>query len=345
MKFFNKFFKRFSKDLGIDLGTANTVVFARDEGIIIREPSVVALDQKSRQVMAIGDEAYKMVGRTPGNIVAIRPMKDGVIADFDITEKMVRSFIKRAMRNSRIKPKVIIGVPYGITEVEKRAVLDASYQAGAKETFLIEEPMAAAIGAGLNVADARGNFIIDIGGGTTEVGVISLGGIVTCQSLRIAGDELDDAIMSHCRKNYNLLIGERMAERVKIDIGSAAPFKEERTIQVRGRDLLSGLPRTFTLSSFEVRDALAPCVQSIADAVKLTLEKTPPELSSDIMEDGITMAGGGALLHGLDQFLSRETGIKVNVANDPLSCVAIGTGKVLDQIDMMSQIQTTIFRK
>ncbi len=334
------FAKRFVKDMGIDLGTANTVVFVRGVGIVVREPSVVAINKQSKEAMAIGNDAYSMVGRTPGNIIAVRPMKDGVIADFDITEKMVREFILKANKETGgfTKPRVLIGVPWGITDVEKRAVLDASFQAGAKETYLIEEPMAAAIGAGVDVTKAEGRMIIDIGGGTTEVAVIALGGIVTCRSIRIAGDEFDEAIIAHCRKNYNLLIGERMAERVKMDIGSAYPFEEEKDVIVRGRDLLSGLPKTFTISSYEIRDALSEPITSIVDSLRMTLEKTPPELSSDIMDNGILMTGGGSLLHGLDKFLMSETGIKVIRAEDPLSCVAIGTGKILETPSLMPLI-------
>lgn len=344
MKLLNKLLSRFSRNMGIDLGTANTVVFLENEGIVIQEPSVVALNQTTREVLAIGYEAYEMVGRTPGDIIAVRPLKDGVVADYDITEAMIKSFIQKASKSSKFKPKVVVGVPYGITEVERRAVLDASISAGSSEAYLIEEPMAAAIGANINVAEARGNFIVDIGGGTTEVAVISLGGIVTCRSIRVAGDELDEAIISHCKKNYNLLIGERMAEKVKIDIGSAFPFAEEKTISVKGRDLLSGLPKTFTLSSYEIRDAISDSIQAIVDTIKITLEQTPPELSSDIMINGIIMTGGGALLHGLDSFVESETGIKVTVAEDPLSCVARGTGKVLEEIHLLPQINSDISR-
>ncbi len=346
MSFFDFFYKRFSKDMGIDLGTANTVVYVRGEGIVVREPSVVAIDRDTKEVMAIGNEAYSMVGRTPGNIIAVRPMKDGVIADFDVTEKMVRAFVKKAHQGSSlVKPRVLIGVPWGITDVEKRAVLDASFQAGAKETYLIEEPMAAAIGANVAINEPVGNMIIDIGGGTTEVAVIALGGIVTCKSIRIAGDEFNESILVHCRKNYNLLIGERMAERVKIEIGSAYPFEEERKVEVRGRDLLSGLPRTFTLSSYEIRDAMSESVMAIIDTVRMTLEKTPPELSSDIMERGILMTGGGSLLHGLDHYLMEETGIKIRRAADPLSCVALGTGMILEDPNLMSLIDPTLSKK
>ncbi|NDC82987.1 rod shape-determining protein [bacterium] len=346
MGIWNNLLKSFSKDMGIDLGTANTVVYVRGEGIVVREPSVVAIDKTTRQVMAIGNEAYSMVGRTPGNIIAVRPMKDGVIADFDITEKMIREFVKKAILGSRIsRPRVLIGVPWGITDVEKRAVLEASANAGAKETFLIDEPMAAAVGAGIQVENPTGQMIVDIGGGTTEVAVISLGGIVTCKSIRIAGNELDEAIMAHCRKNYNLLIGERMAEKIKLEIGSAYPFEEEPSHEVRGRDLLSGLPRIFTLSSYEIRDALAEPVAAIVDTVKMTLERTPPELSSDIMERGIVMAGGGALLNGLVKYLSEETGLKIRRAEDPLSCVAIGTGRILESEELMDCIASSITSK
>ena len=316
--------------MGIDLGTANTVVYVQGEGIVVQEPSVVAIDKTSKAVMAIGNDAYDMVGRTPGNIIAVRPMKDGVIADFDITQKMTKAFIEKAFKKRWVKPRVLIGVPWGITDVEKRAVLDAASQAGARQIFLIEEPMAAAIGANLDVLEPKGNMVIDIGGGTTEVAVISLGGIVTCKSIRIAGDEFTEAILMHCRKNYNLLIGERMAEQVKIEIGSAHPLEDEKDMPVKGRDLLSGLPRTFTLSSYEIRDALSEAVTAIADTVKLTLERTPPELSSDISENGIIMTGGGSLLKGLDQYLMQETGIQIRRAEDPLLCVAKGTGMILD---------------
>jgi rod shape-determining protein MreB len=341
-----KLLRKFTRDIGIDLGTANTVVYVRGEGIVLREPSVVAVDKATRQVMAIGNDAYNMVGRTPGNIVSVRPMKDGVIADFEITEKMIREFIKKSQQTKGLRrPRVLIGVPWGITDVEKRAVLDASFQAGASETFLVDEPMAAAIGAGISVNDPKGHMIIDIGGGTTEVAVISLGGIVTCRSIRTAGNELDEAIISHCRKNYNLLIGERMAERIKIEIGSAYPLDEELTLDVKGRDLLSGLPKTFTLSSYEIRDALAEQVLAIVDTLRMTLEKTPPELSADIMEKGIVMTGGGSLLHGLMQHLMDETGIRITRVEDPLSCVAIGTGKILEDDALMNRIGSTISQR
>ena len=338
------FFSRFVKqDIGVDLGTRNTVVYVQGKGIVLREPSMVALDKHTKNVMAIGYDAYNMVGRTPGNIIAVRPMKDGVIADFDITEKMVRLFIEKARLHAKFyKPRILIGIPWGITSVEKRAVTDAGYRAGARESLLIEEPMAAGIGAGISVSSPKGQMVIDIGGGTTEVAVISLSGIVVCKSLRVAGDKFDDTIISHCRKNYNLLIGERMAEKVKIDIGSAIPFEKEKTMEVKGRDLVSGLPRTFTISSYEIRDALSDSINSIVDTVRMTLEVTPPELSADIMVNGITMAGGGSLLYGLSEYIKSETQIDIHLAEDPLTCVANGTGAVLENQVLMSNINSTI---
>ena len=337
------FDKLFSKDIGIDLGTRNTVVFVKGHGIYINEPSMVALDKKTKQVLAIGNEAFQMVGRTPGNIIAIRPMKDGVIADFDITEKMIKSFIQKLNLNTFFcKPRILIGIPWGITAVEKRAVFDAAYMAGAREALLIDEPMAAAIGSNVDVEKPNGCMVVDIGGGTTEIAVISLAGIVNCISLRIAGDEFDEAIISHCRKNYKLLIGERMAERVKIEVGSAMPFENEKSVPVKGRDLVSGLPRTFSLSSFEIRDALAEPIHQIVHAIKLTLEKTPPELSGDIMTDGILLTGGGSLIHGLDAYIKEATNIPVVIAKNPLTCVAEGTGKVLENPGLMEKISSTL---
>lgn len=343
MKFIDKFFGQFSKDIGIDLGTRNTVVYVRGEGVVLSEPSMVALDTNTNAVMAIGNEAYNMVGRTPGNIIAVRPMKDGVIADFDVTEKMVSAFVEKTRaRTHFVKPRILLGIPWGITSVEKRAVSDAAYRAGARESLLIEEPMAAAIGSGINVDSPVGHMIVDIGGGTTEVAVISLSGIVVCKSIRIAGDEFDEAIISHCRKNYNLLIGERMAEKVKIEIGSAAPFEKEKTIEVKGRDLVSGLPRTFTLSSYEIRDALSEPLNAIIETLRATLEVTPPELSADIIKNGIMITGGGSLLSGLDTQFAQETQIPIYRSADPLACVAIGTGKVLEDTAFMSRISSTI---
>ncbi|NQT29457.1 MAG: rod shape-determining protein [Candidatus Saganbacteria bacterium] len=332
-------FGHFSRDLGIDLGTATTLVFARGEGIILCEPSVVAIDRDSGKALAIGNEAKGMLGRTPANIVAVRPMRDGVIADFEITETMLRHFIHKGHnRSAFVRPRIVVGVPSGITGVEKRAVLDAALHAGAREAYLVEEPMAAAIGANLPVSEAQGSMIVDIGGGTTEVAVLALGGIVVSKSIRVAGDEMDEAIMSHCRKNYNLLIGERTAEQIKIDIGSAYPLSEERTIEVRGRDLVTGLPKTLTLTSSEIRDALSDPVSTVVDAVRMTLEKTPPELAADIMDRGIVMAGGGSLLRGLDKYLAQETDMSVYVVDDPISCVAYGTGKILEEIDTLKKV-------
>ena len=341
-KFFSRLVNRFGTDLGIDLGTANTLVFAKGQGVVIQEPSVVALDSQKGIVLAVGNEAKRMIGRTPGNVVAVRPLRDGVIADFDITETMLKYFIQKALsQNSWIKPRIIVGVPSGITGVEKRAVLDATYSAGAKEAYLIEEPMAAAIGANLPVSDPSGSMIVDIGGGTTEVAVISLGGIVVAKSIRVAGDEMDEAIISHCRENYWLLIGERTAEEVKINLGSAFELEKEKTMDIRGRDLVSGLPKTFTLSSQEVREALKEPIKIILEGIKTTLEKTPPELSSDIMDKGISLAGGGALLRGLDKHIHFETQISVSIADNPLECVALGTGKALDEIDVLRKVLIT----
>jgi len=330
---------KFSRDLGIDLGTANTLVFAKGKGIILSEPSVVAVKKNNNKVLAIGKEAKKMVGRTHGGVVAIRPMKSGVIADFEITEAMIRSFINMAIKHPFfIKPRIIIGIPSGITTVERRAVVDAATKAGAKETFLIEEPMAAAIGSDISIFEPQGNLIIDIGGGTTEVAIISLGGIVISCSIRVAGDEMDQAIISHCRRNYNLLVGERTAEQVKIEIGSAFPMKTEKSMEVRGRDLISGLPKNFTLTSAEIRDALSEPINTITDAIIMTLEKTPPELSSDIMSKGLVMTGGGSLLKGLNKYINHETDIPVTVANDPLSSVAYGTGYVVKDFSKYKKI-------
>lgn len=334
-------FHKMRQDIGIDLGTANTVVFVKGKDIILREPSVVAIEKNTRKLMAIGKEAKLMVGRTPGNIIAMRPLKDGVIVDFDITEQMIRSFINKIYPNrwaSLFKPRIIIGIPSGITNVERRAVIEASCQAGAKETFLIKEPMAAAIGANLPIEEPTGNMIVDIGGGTTEVAVISLGGIVVARSIRVAGDEMDLAIVSHCRKNYNLLIGERTAESIKIQIGSAYPKLKEKEMEVNGRDLVTGLPRTFTLTSSEIRHALIEPVNTIVQTVRLTLEQTPPELSVDISNNGIYLTGGGALLKGLDQYIADETGLKIKIVEDPLSSVAYGTGKILENMERLKKV-------
>lgn len=334
----------FSKDMGIDLGTANTLVFVKNKGIVVNEPSVVAINTLTHEVLSVGDEAKEMIGRTPGNIVAIRPMKDGVIADFDVTQAMLRYFINKTYSRGLFgpKPRIVICVPSGVTEVEKRAVVEAAIAAGAKEknAYLIEEPMAAAIGAGLPVEEPTGNMVVDIGGGTSEVAVISLGGIVTSKSVRTAGDEFDNAIISYIKKEYNLAIGERTAEEIKISIGCVYldDTIESKKMDIRGRDLISGLPRTVEISSEQVLAALSEPVSTIVEAIKYTLEKTPPELAADIMEAGIVLAGGGALLRGLDRLISDETGMPVHIAEEPLNCVAVGTGAALDHIDALKGV-------
>ena len=336
---FDWLFGMFSNDLAIDLGTANTLIYVKGKGIILSEPSVVAIKKGTNQVLKVGKEAKEMLGRTPGSIVAIRPIKDGVIADFDVTEQMIRAFIlKSHNRKALVRPRVIVGVPSGITQVEKRAIRDSCDQAGAREVYLIEEPMAAAIGAGLPVQEPSGSMIVDIGGGTTEVAVISLSGIVYSQSVRIAGDEMDEAIMQYLKRKYNLLIGERTSENIKIQIGSAHPFDEPRKMDIKGRDLVDGIPKTLSIVDSDIREALHDTVYAIVDAVKTALERTPPELSADIAEKGIVLAGGGALLHGLDTLISLETQLKVRVADDPLSCVVLGTGKVLDELDLLKMV-------
>lgn len=330
-------------DMGIDLGTANTLVHVKGKGIVLREPSVVAIKQDTGEVLAVGEEAKKMIGRTPGNIIAIRPMKDGVIADFDVTQAMLKYFIRKAMNSkSFARPRVVVGVPSGVTEVEKRAVIDAAQQAGAREAYLIEEPMAAAIGAGLPVEEATGNMVVDIGGGTTEIAVISLGGIVTSRSIRIGGDEMDSSIVQYVKRVYNMMIGERTAEEIKITIGSAiVPPGGEKKMEIRGRDLVSGLPKTLTVESKEILEALREPIYKIVDAVKGTLEKTPPELAADIMDHGIMMTGGGALLKNLDKLISSETGMPVMVADDALSCVGEGTGKSLENLTLLKRVVMT----
>jgi rod shape-determining protein MreB and related proteins len=336
MRFLTKYFTR---DIGIDLGTANTLVFVKGKGIVLREPSVVAIRRDTGTILAVGEEAKKMIGRTPGNIVAIRPMKDGVIADFDVTQTMLRHFIARAYRRKTLfYPQVVVCVPSGVTEVEKRAVLDATKQAGAREAFLIEEPMAAAIGAGLPVEEPTGSMIVDIGGGTTEVAIISLGGIVTSKSIRIGGDEMDEAIVHYIKRTYNLMIGERTAEEVKIQIGTAYLADDDATMDIRGRDLVTGLPKTLNITAKEIEKALSDPVYQILDAIKITLEKTPPELASDIMDKGIVMTGGGALLKGLDKLVAQETGMPVFVSDNPLDCVALGSGKALAEIDLLRRV-------
>ncbi|MBE3580047.1 MAG: rod shape-determining protein [Thermoanaerobacteraceae bacterium] len=336
----------FSRDIGIDLGTANTLVYVRGKGIVLHEPSVVAIRRGNGQVLAVGEAAKKMIGRTPGDIVAIRPLKDGVIADFDVTQSMLRYFIQKAIpKGFFVRPRVVVGVPSGVTAVEERAVREAAIQAGAKEAYPIEEPMAAAIGAGLPVYEPTGNMIVDIGGGTTEVAVISLGGIVTSRSIRIGGDEMDEAIAQHIKRNYNLMIGERTAEEIKMEIGAAyfgdTPEDEARstrTYSVRGRDLVTGLPKTIEVSAEEIKEALAEPVAAILEAIKVCLERTPPELAADLMDRGIVMAGGGSLLWGLDRLVSQETGMPVHMAEDPLTAVVIGTGKVLENLEELKRV-------
>lgn len=329
----------FTKDIGIDLGTANTFVYMRGKGIIIREPSVVAVDTRTDKVRCVGQEAKDVIGRTPGSIVAVRPLKDGVIADFDITTSMLQEFIKKALAGSVFaKPRVVICIPSGVTAVERRAVKEAAENAGAKKVSIIEEPMAAAIGAGLRVAEPTGSMIVDIGGGTSEVAVISLGGIVTSRSVRVAGDEFDLAIINFIKKKYNLLIGERTAENVKIAIGSAYPSEADTTMEIKGRNLLNGLPENITITSAEIREALSEPLSHVIDAIKTTLEKTPPELAADIIDQGITLAGGGALLKGLDKLINKETGMPVHIAEAPLDCVAEGAGKVLENLDKLQDV-------
>ncbi|EST56577.1 rod shape-determining protein Mbl [Brevibacillus panacihumi W25] len=332
-------FGGFTRDLGIDLGTANTLVFVKGKGIVVREPSVVAIRTNNNSIEAVGNAAKNMIGRTPGNIVAVRPMKDGVIADFDTTATMMRYFINQAQKNQGMfnrRPNVMVCVPSGITAVEKRAVEDATKQAGAKEAYTIEEPFAAAIGADLPVWEPTGSMVVDIGGGTTEVAIISLGGIVTSRSIRVAGDEMDEAIIQYIKRRYNLMIGERTAETLKQEIGSAIAPEEVETVEIRGRDLVTGLPKTLTVSSTEIAEALAETVAAIVEAVKVTLEKSPPELAADIMDRGIVLTGGGALLRNMDRLLSTETGMPVHIAENALDCVAIGTGRALENMHLFT---------
>lgn len=329
----------FSNDLAIDLGTANTLVFVRGRGVVINEPSVVAIEKKSGRVLAIGAEAKKMLGRTPGNIVAIRPMKDGVIADFEIAEKMLNHFIKKAHnRNTFVRPRVIICVPSRITQVEQRAVRDSAELAGAREVYLIEEPVAAAIGAGLPIAEPSGNMVVDIGGGTTDVAVISLAGIVYSESVKVAGDKMDDTIVNYIKRKYNLLIGDHMAEQIKFEIGSAYPLEERKTFMIKGRDLISGIPKTLVIDDGEIRDALSEPISAIVNAIKVALENTPPELAGDIIDRGIVLTGGGSLLRGMDTRLREETGLPIITVDNPLTTVVLGTGKVLDELDLLRKV-------
>jgi rod shape-determining protein MreB len=339
MSVFSRIFRSWmSQDIGIDLGTANTLVCVKDHGIVLREPSVVAVKAGTNQVLAVGDDAKRMLGRTPGDIVAIRPLRQGVISDFQVTEAMLRHFIKKVNNGRRSNSRVVIAVPSGITEVEKRAVRESAEQAGAREVYLIEEPMAAAIGVGLPVQDASGNMIVDIGGGTTEVALISLSGIVYSRSVRVAGDEFDESIISYMKRAYNLMIGERTAEDIKIRIGSAAPLPKELTMEVKGRDLVAGLPKTITITSQEIREAMSDRLAQVVDGIRTTLERCPPELAADLVDRGIVLAGGGALLKGLDRLIREETGLPVHVAEDPLSAVAEGTGKALQELSLLKRI-------
>ena len=346
MRLFDKISEYFSNDIAIDLGTANTLVYAKDRGIILNEPSVVAVQKNYRgmqnRVLAVGTEAKEMLGRTPGSIVAIRPIKDGVIADFEVTQSMLKYFIAKSTGNRRglIPPRIIICVPYGITQVEKRAVKESAHSAGAREVYLIEEPMAAAIGAGLPITEPSGNMVVDIGGGTTGVAVISLGGIVYCKSIKVAGDRFDEAIVNYVRRQFNLLIGERTAEKIKMTIGNAYPFEEEKLMEIKGRDLVAGAPKTIEISSSQVYDALMDPLSEVVDAVRTALEKTPPELASDIVDNGIVLTGGGALMNNLDVLLREKTGLPVSIAEDPLTCVVMGSGKVLNELALLRQLCT-----
>ena len=340
---FNYILDLFSNDIGIDLGTATTLVYVKGEGIVLCEPSVVAVERGTSHVLAVGEEAKRMLGRTPGNIVAIRPMRDGVITNFEVTEAMLRHFIRKVRhRRFQIRPRIVIAIPSGITEVERRAVKESAERAGARDVFLIEEPVAAAIGVGLPIQEPVGNMIIDIGGGTTEIAVISLAGIVFSKSIRIGGDEMNEAIIEYLKKTYNLMVGERTAEDIKMKIGSAYPLEEEMTLEVKGRDLIAGLPKAVTVTSEEIRESLQEPLRAILEVTKISLERTPPELASDLIEHGIVMAGGGSLLKGLDRLISEETGLPVHVADDPVTAVANGTGKVLNEIKYLRKVTVSV---
>jgi rod shape-determining protein MreB and related proteins len=342
--FWHSLTSRFHRDIGIDLGTANTLVYVAGRGIVLREPSVVAVSKEDGKVIKVGAEAKRMLGRTPANIVAVRPLKDGVIADYEQTEEMLRHFIRSVSSKSLFRKTVVVGIPSGVTEVEKRAVIEAARKAGATHAYVIEEPMAAAIGAGLPIAEPSGSIIVDIGGGTTEVAVISYGGIVSSKSVRTAGDELDEAIISYVKRAFNLSIGDRTAEQVKIEVGSAYPLEKEMEMVIKGRDLITGLPRSAVITSEEVRTAIAEPVKEIVEAIKLTLESSPPELAGDAMEKGIYLAGGGALLRNLDKLIARETLIPVHIAVDPLSCVALGTGIIVEEMNSNQVIRKMLER-
>jgi rod shape-determining protein MreB len=336
---FRSLFSLFSSDLAIDLGTANTLVYAKGKGIVVNEPSIVAINKVTGEVEAVGKEAKEMLGRTPGNIVAIRPMKDGVIADFKVTERMLTYFIQKAHgRRMLVHPRIVIGVPSEITQVEKRAVIDSAYRAKASEVHLVEQAMVAAIGAGLPITEPSGNMVVDIGGGTTDIAVISLSGIVYSRSVRVAGNEMDDAIMQYLKRKYNLLIGERTAEQIKITIGSAHPLSHPHTMEIKGRSLIEGIPRTITVDDKEIREALSECVATIMNAIRVALERTPPELSADISDRGIVLSGGGALIKNLDERIRHETGLPVSIAEDPLASVALGTGKMLTDFKLLRRI-------
>ena len=339
MRFANDIFSWFSYDLAIDLGTANTLVYLKGKGIIINEPSVVAIDKKTNKVLAVGSDAKRMLGRTPGNIVATRPMKDGVIADFEVAEKMLKHFITKAHnRSTFVRPRIVISVPSRITQVEQRAVRDSAELAGAREVYLVEEPIAAAIGAGLPIADPSGNMVVDIGGGTTDVAVISLAGIVHSQSVKMGGDKMDEAILQHIKRKYNLYIGELVSEQVKFEIGSACPLEERKTFVVKGRDLVTGIPKTLVMDDAEIREALADPINAIVNAIKVTLENTPPELAGDIIDRGIILTGGGSLLQGMDVRLREETNLPIILVENPLTTVVLGTGKVLDELDLLNKV-------
>jgi len=334
-----------SMDIGVDLGTANVLVYIKGKGIVLREPSVVAIDRDTNTVLAVGEEARRMLGRTPGNIIAIRPLREGVIADYDTTETMLRHFIRKVVpKNFFFKPRIMVCIPSGVTTVEKRAVLQAAVQAGAKKTYLIEEPLAAALGAGLDISEPFGSMVVDIGGGTTDVAVLSLGGIVVSESLRVGGDKFDEALVRYVKREYNIMIGERTAEQMKVNIGTALALGRNESMEIRGRDLVSGLPKTLRITSAETFEALSESVSLIVQRVKTVLEITPPELSSDIMDRGIVMTGGGSMLYGLDQLIQQETGIPTYLAEDPLSCVALGTGKALDSLETLEDSLTTLKR-
>ncbi|MDD5197149.1 MAG: rod shape-determining protein [Candidatus Omnitrophota bacterium] len=342
-KVFNYILDLASNDIGIDLGTATTLVYVKGEGVVLCEPSVVAVERGTSHVLAVGEEAKRMLGRTPGNIVAIRPMRDGVITNFEVTEAMLRHFIRKVRhRRFQIRPRIVIAIPSGITEVERRAVKESAERAGARDVFLIEEPVAAAIGVGLPIQEPVGNMIIDVGGGTTEIAVISLAGIVFSKSIRIGGDEMNDAIVEYLKKTYNLMVGERTSEDIKIKIGSAYPLEEEMSLEVKGRDLIAGLPKTVTVTSEEIRESLQEPLRAILEVVKISLERTPPELAADLIEHGIVMAGGGSLLKGLDKLISEETGLPVHIADDPVTAVANGTGKVLNEIKYLKKVTVSI---